>query len=114
MKKKFSLIGMIVGVAIIVLGIVVLSLDIGGGYLESTSFGGDFYTYSYRATRTAANNVGDLISAFKIGVGFLLISIGATDICVFGCKMAEAKESASPVTVKAETAEDIASELPEL
>ena len=107
MKKAFSTIGIIVGIAIVVMGIVVLRLKTGETYVESTSFKGDFYTYSYRATRIAAQNIGYLAQIVSKGIGFLLMAIGVTDICVFGCKLADTNKSPlaspnAPITVKEE------------
>lgn len=120
MKKTFSMIGIIAGaIIIIILGIVVLALDTGTTYVESASFGADFYTYSYKAIKIAAQNVGNLANIASKGIGFLLIAIGITDICVFGCKLADIKEPpsalpATPITVKEETPEEVAAELPEI
>lgn len=77
----FAAAGMVFGFVIIILGFVAKDL---GSYAEYASFGGDFYTYSYRATRYAANNLIDVIDA----VGYVIISMGLFDIAYFGCKLA--------------------------
>lgn len=86
MKKDLSLyafgIGVIFGLAMIVMGIKALDL---GEYAEYASFGGDFYTYSYEATRYAANNLVQLIKT----VGHLIISLGLFDIAYFAGKLCE-------------------------
>ena len=64
MKKGngWSVLGILAGIIIIIFGIVVLNKKI--------KFGGDFYTEIYQLVR--------------LGFGFLLISIGMTDIIMFG------------------------------
>lgn len=101
MKKTFCTAGIVAGAIIVIFGFIVLSLDTGYSGLESTSFGGDFYTYSYRATRVAAQNVCDLAEIVKKGFSFILIALGATDICFFGSKLPEKAEK------KINVAEDI-------
>ena len=117
MKKTFSIIGIVVGAIVIVFGFIVMGLDTGSSYLYSTEFGGDFYTYSYKATRIAAENVNALAEIVNKGIAFILIAIGATDICVFGCKLADAKNpqiTSAPITVKQETQAEVSEELPEI
>jgi len=85
MKNKlgviFALVGMVFGVVMIILGFVAKDW---GSYADYATFGGDFYTYSYRASRYAANNLIDVIDA----IGFVIISMGLFDIAFFGCKLA--------------------------
>ena len=85
MKNKlgfgFALLGMIFGIVMIILGFVAKDM---GSYAEYATFGGDFYTYSYRASRYAANNLIDVIDA----IGLVIISMGLFDIAFFGCKLA--------------------------
>lgn len=85
MKKEkiinniFSVVGVVAGIIAIILGIVVAN---SGDYADTASFGGDFYTYSYKATRYSANNILEVIKA----LGYLLISFGLFDISYFGNK----------------------------
>ncbi len=102
MKKIFSIVGIAVGAMIIIFGIVMIGMSIGSSYLLSTEFGADFYTYSYRATKAAADNVRALSRIAREGFGFLLIAIGATDVCAFGCKLADSldlKKASKPAPV---------------
>lgn len=65
MNKKsnvWAIWGIIAGIVIIIFGVIVLNKKI--------RFGGDFYTEIYQLVR--------------LGFGFLLISIGMTDIFMFG------------------------------
>lgn len=62
-RKIWNLIGMILGLVVILAGIVFFTqpadcTTTSGSELENTSFGGDFYTYEYKATRQAAHNAG--------------------------------------------------------
>lgn len=111
MKKHtvFPIIGIVFGVVIIILGLCTLGM---GSFVDHASFGGDFYTYSYRATRYAANNIFKLTKA----VGCLTISFGLFDIAYFGCKLfekkaeLEAKAASTPVDI----VKDIEANLPDM
>ena len=84
MKKNkygvFPIIGIVFGAIVIILGITLLGQGDTAGH---ASFGADFYTYSYRASRYAANNLVVLIQA----MAYLLIAFGLFDIAFFGCKL---------------------------
>ena len=82
-KASFrAFLGFVLGVATIIGGIVVLDMT-KGSYADSATFGADFYTYSYRATRYAANNIYALADIVRTGLGFLLISLGGAEILFF-------------------------------
>lgn len=72
-KKVFSVLGIIVGIAAIGFGIAVLCV-----VPRYASFGGDFYSYIYKAARGAG-----------LGIGFLLLFFGLADIAFFGVKLCE-------------------------
>lgn len=58
--------------------------------LNEITFGADFYTEIYNASRRIHNVVGhinDLIEYVKKGIGFGFIFGGIIDICVFGSKL---------------------------
>ena len=85
-----ALIGMIVGVVIILLAFTYHSDAYSGISADSqTSFGADFYTYSYQATAKAANNVRYVLQAVQDGFFYLLLALGLTDLAYFGCKFAQ-------------------------
>lgn len=86
MKKLFPILGIVCGIVCCILGIVLMDASV-GVYADSASFGGDFYTYSVKATAAAANNVRHLAEAVIDGFSYLLLAIGLTDICLFGCKL---------------------------
>lgn len=86
MKKLFPILGIVCGIVCCILGIVLMDASV-GVYADSASFGADFYTYSVKATAVAANNVRHLAEAVVDGFSYLLLAIGLTDICLFGCKL---------------------------
>lgn len=86
MKQKVCIAGVVLGIIMLILGIVVLSgsgrdadalLSFDGEQPERTSFGADFYTYSYKASRAAANNLADLGELVEDAIGVLLLAFGA-------------------------------------
>lgn len=87
LPNLFAAIGVVVGIIVLILGISLLAQDTGTRQDISTTFGGDFYTYSYEATARAANNVLALGDVLAQGMGYLLIAFGLFDICLFGQKV---------------------------
>lgn len=86
LKSIFALAGTVCGLIVLILGIAVCCKDTGNWQNTVVSFGGDFYSYSYKATATAANNITELAAIAKTGLGCLLIAFGLFDICYFGSK----------------------------
>lgn len=94
-KKITSNIGIIAGVIIIGIGIYVMNpetLLLGerndvGSLVE---FGGDFYTEIYAMTYSAANAVQRAYVNICNAIGWLIIALGAFDICYFATKLSEA------------------------
>lgn len=74
--KKFKMsfnkiIGLIVGTVLIVIGLVeVLSA---GSSISSASFGGDFYTYTYRGIVAISKQ----LASIQAGLGWVVVAIGA-------------------------------------
>ena len=96
MRKLSARIGLVVSGVIALLGVLVLSgaiLDFDGETTGYTSFGADFYTYSYRATRYAANNVDELGETVQGGLGLVLLVAGAAGAALSLYGMAAAEES---------------------
>ena len=110
--KKFAIIGMVISIAFIIVGVLVISGELGGNTnwsatpsyqydFGAASFGGDFYTYvnnnAYFAGRNAAKTADNLMQLGKLfknvfGIGF--IGMGALSFCYFGimaCKKTESK-----------------------
>ena len=111
-KEKFSKIGMIVGIIIVILGIVIffdIPEDSVFEHTASLSFGADYYTYQYEATQNVANNIitlGRMVSKYyNLGLrylGFFVSMIGLSITSAFGylnCKNKElAKNSIEEVS----------------
>ena len=95
-KRIWNLIGMLVGLAILICGIVFAANPPESYSTDSTdyaTFGGDFYTYEYDATRIAArnaavtaNNIRELGKFLAHGLGAVLIAAGALTFVCYGKK----------------------------
>lgn len=100
-KRAFwNYIGIGIGVIAVVVGLIFLlgfkdKAFLGVySWLGISEFGGDFYTYSYRASAFAANAVAGVYEMLSMCFGCLFILIGAFDICFFGSRIsAKSKES---------------------
>lgn len=102
MKKKFKVLGMLISVALVILGILIMT----GVFSDSASyprtagtsydsgfatFGADFYNYvcnnsaeAASAARSAAYNVADLINIITNGCGLIVMALGLLSFCFFG------------------------------
>lgn len=95
-KKTWNLIGMLVGLAILICGMVFATTPPESYSTDSTdyaTFGGDFYTYEYDATRVAASNaavtaanIRELGKFLAHGFGATLIATGALTFVCYGKK----------------------------
>ena len=85
-EKTWSLIGMAVGLIVILIGLVFMATPADSYTTESTdyaSFGADYYTYEYDATRAAAsnaavtaNNLRELSSKLALYSGMFFVVLG--------------------------------------
>lgn len=85
-EKTWSLIGMAVGLIVILIGFVFMATPADSYTTESTdyaSFGADYYTYEYDATRAAAsnaavtaNNLRELSSKLALYSGMFFVVLG--------------------------------------
>ena len=103
-KKSLSIFGIIVGIVIIIIGFCVqnISVDssetnVGSSYMK---FGADFYTEMYDVTRdvglainNAQENICNAVERICDAIGWLIISLGAIDICLFSYKFAKVNEA---------------------
>lgn len=104
-KDIWSIVGIILGFVAIIAGIIFLFgfkdetfLGI-YSHLGTSEFGGDFYTYSYRATAFAANAVAGVYEMLSTCFGVLFILFGLFDICFFGSRMlAKTKKQTSSIS----------------
>ena len=112
-KKKgnaWTLAGMAVGIAAMVIGLVFLF-----GFKDETFYGStvrlgtavygaDFYTDIYKSTTFAANALKDIYEMLSTCFGVLFLLLGAIDLCAFGSRLqpkqkAAAVPTAGPVPV---------------
>ena len=118
MKKIFSIIGIIVGFAFVVVGILSMAGALGGdtSYPGSApalydsgyaTFGADYYTYSVNnsaeaasAARAAAYNIGDVASYLTMFCGIASMLFGVMVICAFGIVLSFDKKSVQPVAIE--------------
>ena len=89
---------------LVILGVVMLGISANVKYTEvDTSFGGDFYTYQYRATIKIGETIEFIgSSAFLVG-GIGTIAFGVLVICYFKCKLLSGGELPEDALYKAET-----------
>lgn len=70
-KQKVNLIGLIIGTLIIVIGF--SRIVSAGTSISSTSFGGDFYTYTYQGIVA----VSEILASIEVSLGWVIVAIGA-------------------------------------
>lgn len=94
-QNKWNKAGMAIGVISIIIGAVfILKPTDVPGYVESVTFGGDFYTEIHKASAVIASRLGAVIECLGLlqkGLGFAFVLSGALEIIFFGQKNAEAK-----------------------
>lgn len=70
-KKKKSNLGMMVGTLLILIGL--SRILTAGTSISPTSFGGDFYTYTYQGIVA----VSEILASIEVTLGWVIVSIGA-------------------------------------
>lgn len=123
MRRIVSVIGILVGAFIIFIGLTMVS----GGYSwtstetigEPIQFGADFYTEIYSVTKDvgnavnnvveATNSLGSVMSDVAYGIGWLIVSLGAIDVCAFLYALCAPKQKtmARVFGVEKNTAKDV-------
>ena len=90
-KKIVSIIGIVIGVIIIIIG---FSLQNTSSYAigKPIAFGGDFYTEMYDVTKDVGRAINNEINDLIYAISWLIISLGAIDICFFVYKLVKASE----------------------
>lgn len=71
LQDKTKLIGLIVGTALIIVGI--YRIMEAGTTISSTSFGADFYTYTYQGIVAISR----ILASIEVTIGWVIIAIGA-------------------------------------
>ena len=70
-ERKANVLGLIVGTLIIVIGLIrVVSA---GTSISATSFGGDFYTYTYQGIVA----ISEILASIEQAIGWLIVAVGA-------------------------------------
>lgn len=70
-RRKVDLIGLIIGTIFIIIGI--FRITSAGTSISPTSFGGDFYTYTYRGIVA----ISEILTSIEVSVGWVIVAIGA-------------------------------------
>lgn len=101
-KRTINTIGVLFGIAIIIIGIFVMQISVekdGQSVGSYMTFGGDFFTEIYDVTRdvggavnNAQNNICSAIQSVCVAIGWLIVAIGIFDICYFLSKLAAVDE----------------------
>ena len=102
MKKVFCILGMVFSLGMTAFCIVSLFMlnYKGSGYLDSATFGADFYTYMYRASKDINSNtayIGRFLGDIMVFFTILFAIIGAISFCFFGVKLAKETKKENPV-----------------
>lgn len=125
-EKVWNLMGLVLGLVILIVGIVFAVTPPDSYSTTSTeyaSFGGDYYTYEYDATRAAAsnaavtaNNLREIGAAQAKYFGFLFITVGALTMVSYGKKYftEDAEEAPAAVPEDVSQPETVEAELPVL
>lgn len=70
-ERKANMPGLIVGTLVIIVGLIrVVSA---GTSISATSFGGDFYTYTYRGIVA----ISEILASIEQAIGWLIVAVGA-------------------------------------
>lgn len=70
-KGKINPIGLVIGTLIIVVGFI--RIMSAGTSISSTSFGADFYTYTYQGIVA----VSEILASIEVSLGWVIVAIGA-------------------------------------
>lgn len=125
MKRKFTLLGIITGLIVILFGILVMAGAFGANTYSASSssyydsgygrFGADFYTYvvnnaaeTASAARTAANNLNHIAGFLRAVSGIMLMAFGLFMVCLFGCKLEKDFKLSSAIHFSAPAQEPMA------
>ena len=112
-EKTWSAIGLLLGIIVVVVGIIFMATpaaEYGTNTPEYASFGADYYTYQYDATRDAAINVGVVAENLRamsaklaLYAGFGFVVLGLLLCLHYGRKFALAAVEREPVENNPET-----------
>ncbi len=129
MKRKLSILGIIIGIAFVIVGVLSIFGVLCGNtstpnsapyYYDSgyASFGADYYTYSVNntaeaasAARTIAYNIGYVADFLVLFCGLASVLFGLMVMCGFGIVLSSCGKAAVSVAVN-ETSNAVAEEAP--
>ncbi|MBR6101730.1 MAG: hypothetical protein IKP95_04820 [Ruminococcus sp.] len=94
MKKVFCILGMVFSLGMTAFSIVFLFVmdHPYGSYLDSASFGADFYTYIYKGSQsinTSIRGIGSFMYDVMVFFTILFAIMGVISFCFFGVKLAK-------------------------
>ena len=103
-EKGLPIFGIIIGIVIIIIGFCVQDIRVDSSDTtvgsSNMKFGADFYTEIYDVTRdvglainNAQENICNAVERICDAIGWLIISLGAVDICFFACKYAKVNDA---------------------
>ena len=70
-NQKANMLGLAVGTILIIIGLI--QVVSAGTSLSSTSFGGDFYTYTYQGIVA----ISEILASIERAIGWLIVAVGA-------------------------------------
>ena len=70
-KSNVNLVGLVIGTLIIVIGFI--RIMSAGTSISPTSFGGDFYTYTYQGIVA----ISEMLASIEVSLGWVIVAIGA-------------------------------------
>ena len=122
-EKKWYLLGVLLGILVIVAGIIFMATPAkayGGSTPEYASFGADYYTYQYDATRDVASNVrvvteavNELSASVSLYAGAAFVVAGLLILLSNGKKLAMLKAETAPVFIPFEPEQEAEIEVEE-
>ena len=70
-KHKVNMVGLTIGTFIIIIGFI--RIMSAGTSISTTSFGGDFYTYTYQGIVA----ISEILASIEVSIGWVIVAIGA-------------------------------------
>lgn len=91
-KKVTCVIGILVGIAIMIVGFCLQDTSTYSIGEYNMKFGADFYTEIYDVTGDVGRAINYAINDLICAIGWVIISLGAIDLCYFAFKLAQCKD----------------------
>jgi len=119
-KKKIAalctgILGILIGIIVFFMGSNIASeYDVSANTDSAVTFNGEYYTYQYRATAEAVDEIAQLQNQMNDVIGALIQVIGLVTIAAFVFLTVNAMVTDTPAKNTASTADDDSDELPDL